>query len=77
MIEFALNSISTLPPSSNHVKNPSKCQIEEFNQAASDYIKEVREKYRGTLQSDWFISSDNSECEIRETWESTEAARLS
>lgn len=50
-------------------------KLEEFKQAARDYIKEIKEKDKGTLQSDWFISNDNSECEIRETWESSEAAR--
>ena len=49
-------------------------KLEEFKQAAREYINEVKQKDKGTLQSDWFISNDNSECEIRETWESTEAA---
>lgn len=46
----------------------------EFKQAAEDYVKEVKEKDRGTIQSDWFVSSDNTECEISERWESSEAA---
>jgi hypothetical protein len=29
--------------------------------------------YLGTLQFDWFISTDKIECEIRETYESSEA----
>jgi quinol monooxygenase YgiN len=48
-------------------------KLEEFKQAAIEYIKEVKEKDKGTLQSEWFISHDNSECEIRETWESSDA----
>ena len=50
-------------------------KLEEFKQAARDYISEVKAKDKGTLQSDWYISRDNNECEIRETWESSEAAR--
>jgi quinol monooxygenase YgiN len=48
-------------------------KLEEFKRAAIEYIKEVKEKDKGTLQSEWFISNDNSECEIRETWESSDA----
>jgi quinol monooxygenase YgiN len=48
--------------------------LDEFKQAATDYIKQVKEKDRGTLQSDWFLSSDKTECEIREIFESSEAA---
>lgn len=29
--------------------------------------------YAGTLQYDWFISDDKKECEIRETYENSEA----
>lgn len=48
-------------------------KLEEFKHAAMDYINEVKKKDKGTFQSDWFISSDNSECETRETWESTKS----
>ncbi len=48
--------------------------LDEFKEATTDYIKQVKQKYRGTLQSDWFLSSDKSECEIRETFESPDAA---
>ncbi|MDW0144874.1 MAG: hypothetical protein QOK69_07850, partial [Nitrososphaeraceae archaeon] len=36
-------------------------------------ISEVKRKDTGTLQYDWFVSSDNTECEIRETYENSDA----
>lgn len=38
-------------------------KIKEFKEAAADYIKQVKEKDTGTLQADWFLSSDGTECE--------------
>ena len=32
------------------------------------------DKINETLQADWFISSDKTECEIRETYASSESA---
>ena len=46
----------------------------EFRLQAAEYIKQVKEKDLGTLQYDWFLSSDKTECEIREAYESSEAA---
>ena len=37
-------------------------------------IRQVKEKEIGTLQYDWFLSGDGTECEIREAYESSEAA---
>jgi quinol monooxygenase YgiN len=48
--------------------------LDEFKEAAIDYLRQVKEKDRGTIHSDWFLSSDNTECEIRETFENGEAA---
>jgi quinol monooxygenase YgiN len=48
-------------------------KIKEFKEAAADYIKHVRKKDTGTLQADWFLSSDGTECEIREAYENSEA----
>ena len=48
-------------------------KLEEFKQMAIECIKQVKEKDQGTLQYDWFLSGDD-ECEIRETYESSEAA---
>lgn len=50
--------------------------MEEFKQHVADCIKKVKEKDRGTLQYDWFLSSDKTECEIRETYDSSESALL-
>jgi quinol monooxygenase YgiN len=48
--------------------------LDEFKEAATHYIKQVKEKDKGTLECDWFLSGDKTECEIRETFESPEAA---
>jgi quinol monooxygenase YgiN len=58
--------------SSARIKIPNG-KLEEFKEAVIEYIKQVKEKDTGTLQSDWFLSSDMTECEIREIWESSEA----
>jgi quinol monooxygenase YgiN len=47
--------------------------LEEFKQQAAKCISIAKEKDPGTLQYDWFISSDKTECEIREAYESSEA----
>jgi hypothetical protein len=49
-------------------------KLEKFKKEAEEYIKQVKGKDTGTLQCDWFLSSDMTECEIRETYESSEAA---
>lgn len=47
--------------------------LQGFKRQASECIKQVKEKDSGTIQYDWFLSSDNTVCEIRETYESSEA----
>jgi quinol monooxygenase YgiN len=49
-------------------------ELEEFERQAAECIMQVKEKDLGTLQYDWFLSSDKTECEIREAYESSEAA---
>jgi quinol monooxygenase YgiN len=49
-------------------------KLEEFKQQAMECIRQVKEKEIGTLQYDWFLSGDGTECEIREAYESSEAA---
>lgn len=51
-------------------------RLDEFKQHVSECIKQVKEKDHGTLQYDWFLSSDRTECEIREAYESSEDALL-
>jgi quinol monooxygenase YgiN len=48
--------------------------LEEYKQQVSEYIRQIKEKDTGTLQFDWFISDDKTECEIRETYASSESA---
>jgi quinol monooxygenase YgiN len=48
--------------------------LEEYKRQVAQYIKQIREKDTGTLQFDWFINADKTECEIRETYASSEAA---
>ena len=50
--------------------------LEEFKQQAAKCMSEVKERDPGTLQYDWFLSSDKTECEIREAYESSKAALL-
>jgi hypothetical protein len=47
--------------------------VEEFKQQAVKCISIAKEKDSGTLQYDWFLDSDKTECEIREAYESPEA----
>jgi quinol monooxygenase YgiN len=47
--------------------------LEEFKQQAAKCLFTAKDKDPGTLQYDWFISSDKTECEIRETYDSSEA----
>ena len=48
-------------------------KLEGFKRQAAVCISQVKEKDPGTLQYDWFLNSDNTECEIREAYESSEA----
>jgi len=50
--------------------------LDEFKQQVAECIEQVKEKDPGTLQYDWFLSSDKTECEIREAYESSEPALL-
>lgn len=47
--------------------------LEGFIRHANECIKKVREKDSGTLQYDWFLNEDKNVCEIRETYENSEA----
>ncbi|SNQ62894.1 conserved hypothetical protein [Candidatus Methanoperedens nitroreducens] len=50
-----------------------KGKLEGFKQQAAEIIRQTKEKDSGTLQYDWFLNSDRTECEIREVYESSEA----
>ena len=47
--------------------------LEGFKRQASECIKQVKAKDSGTLQYDWFLDGEKNECEIRETYENSEA----
>ena len=47
--------------------------LDEYKRYVSEYINKITEKDSGTLQFDWFISSDKKEAEIIEV-QSSEAA---
>jgi quinol monooxygenase YgiN len=48
-------------------------KLEGFKRQAAVCISYVKETDPGTLQYDWFVNSDNTKCEIREVYESSEA----
>jgi quinol monooxygenase YgiN len=49
-----------------------KGKLEEFKQQAAECIRLTKEKDTKTLRYDWFLSRDETECEIRETYEGSE-----
>ena len=48
-------------------------KLDGFKQQMAEIIRQTKEKDSGTLQYDWFLSSDGKEVEIREVYESSEA----
>jgi len=57
---------------SAHMKiRPGK--LEEFKRQAGVIIAQAKAKDPGTLQYDWFLSDDKTECEVREIYESSDA----
>ena len=53
--------------------NVREGMLDGFKRHAIDCIRRAQEKDPGTIQFDWFLSSDNAQCEIRETYENSEA----
>lgn len=47
-------------------------KLEGFKQQVAEIIRLTKEKDTGTLRYDWFINSDQTECEIREAYVSSE-----
>ena len=47
--------------------------LEEFKQHAAECLKHVKEKDTETIQYDWFLNSDKTDCEIREKYQSSNA----
>ena len=50
-----------------------KGKLEEFNRLAAESIRLSKEKDTGTIKYDFYISSDETECEMREEYVSSEA----
>ena len=50
-----------------------KGKLEEFKELAAESIRLSKEKDTGTLKYDIYISSDETECEIREEYKNSEA----
>ena len=47
-------------------------KLEGFKQQAAEIIRQVKEKDTKTLRYDWFINHDQTKCEVREVYESSE-----
>src|SRR5215469_11356946 len=47
--------------------------MDSSDSEAAVCISQVKEKDPGTLQYDWFLNNDRTDCEIREAYESSEA----
>ncbi len=45
-------------------------QVEGFKKQAAELIRITREQDTHTLRYDWFLSSDGTECEVREAYTS-------
>jgi quinol monooxygenase YgiN len=43
-------------------------QLEAFKKQAAELIRITREKDTRTLRYDWFLSTDGTECEVREAY---------
>ena len=49
-------------------------QLDEFKAIAATCMKVAREMDSGTLQYDWFLNADQSECVVRERYRDSAAA---
>ena len=49
-----------------------KGKLDEFKRQAAECIRQTKEKDTKTLRYDWFLSSEGTECEIREAYVGSE-----
>jgi len=49
-----------------------KGRLDAFKRQAAECIRQTKEKDTKTVRYDWFLSHDETECEIREVYESSE-----
>jgi quinol monooxygenase YgiN len=47
-------------------------KLEGFKKQAAEIIRQTKAKDTKTLRYDWFLSSDQTECEVREVYESSQ-----
>jgi quinol monooxygenase YgiN len=47
-------------------------QLEGFKRQAAEIIRQTQEQDTKTLRYDWFLNSDQTECEVREEYASSE-----
>lgn len=62
--------MKTLEVSARMTVRPGK--LEGFKQQAAEIIRLAREKDTKTLRYDWFLNADQTDCEVREAYESSE-----
>jgi quinol monooxygenase YgiN len=49
-----------------------KGKLEAFKRQAAECIRQAKDKDTKTLRYDWFLSADETECEIREAYEGSD-----
>ncbi len=49
-----------------------KGQLEGFKRQVAEIIRQTKEKDTKTLRYNWFLNSDQTECEVREAYENSE-----
>jgi quinol monooxygenase YgiN len=62
--------MSTLEVSARMTVRPGK--LEGFKQQAAEIIRQTKQKDTKTLRYDWFLNSDQTECEVREAYKGSE-----
>ncbi|MFQ6011864.1 MAG: antibiotic biosynthesis monooxygenase [Nitrososphaerales archaeon] len=50
-----------------------KGKLEGFTRQVAECISQTNNKDPGTLQYDWFLNNDQTNCEVREAFQSSEA----
>ena len=48
-------------------------QLEGFKRQAAEVMRQAREKDTGTVAYDWYLSSDGTQCEVREAYADADA----
>jgi quinol monooxygenase YgiN len=63
-------AMKTIEVSAKMTVRPDK--LAGFKQQAAEIIRQTKEKDTKTLRYDWFLNHDQTECEVRELYESSE-----